>query len=148
MTARSKIRLPRRVIGLGRCIEINFDDGRQWKPGHRLIWLCSSESGKTLWVLRVSKENTSQVPKSKLFTCFHGYEAHGVRIAKAHDTRTLKNFGKVKSVVYQSRKWGDNASYIHKFRTKPTAYADSIKSPSLVKISGGKIRIKAEGITG
>lgn len=147
-TTKKKIRLPRRVIALGPCVEVCFRDGRVWKPGRRMIWLCSSESGRTLWILPVSAEDRKRVPRSKLYERFHGYEAHGVRIARVQDTKPLIDFGEVKSITYRSRKWGDNASYIHTFKKYPKAYSDSTKSPSLVKISGGKIRVKPEGITG
>lgn len=147
--ASKHVRLPRRVIGLGRCVEIRFQDGRTWKTGSRMVWLCSSESGKTLWVLPVSKEDHSRISNSALYKAFHGWEAHGVRISKLREPKSLKSFGKVKAVVYASRKWGGkNHSYIHTFRTKPTAYSNSAASPTLIKISGGKIRVKPEGITG
>lgn len=147
---KSKIRLPRRVVRLGRCVEIHFVDGPVWKPKSRAVDLCCSESGKTLWILRVSRERKikSDFP-SKLYERFTGYYVSGVKIAKVNDKSRLTPSGKVDAVVYESDKWDNKKrEYIHKFRNKPTAYSDNIQKPSFVKISGGNIRVKAAGITG
>lgn len=145
---KSKIRLPRRVVHLGRCIEIHFLNGTVWKPKSRAVDLCCSESGKTLWILRVSREKKTSFP-SKLYERFTGYYVSGIKIAKVNDKSRLKPSGKVEAIVYESDKWDNKKrEYIHKFRNKPTAYSDNIQKPSFVKISGDGIRVKASGITG
>lgn len=146
------IRLPRRVIDLGRCVEIHFVDGRIWNTKKRRIHLCSSESGKTLWVLPVSKEKASRVPHNRLYEDFTGYYVSGIRTAfggrEKHPTKLI-SIGRVKAVVYESGKWdGKRREYIHHFRRKPTARTDNTDNPLLIKISGGNIRVKPEGITG
>jgi hypothetical protein len=153
MTVRAKrIRLPRRVVDLGRCVEIEFSDGRIWKTKKRRIHLCSSESGRTLWVLPVSKEKATSIPKHRLYEDFTGYYVSGVRTAfggnEKHPTKLI-SLGRVKSIVYESSKWdGRKREYIHTFRSKPIARTDNPDKPLLVKISGGKIRVKARGIEG
>jgi hypothetical protein len=146
------IRLPRRVIDLGRCVEIHFSDGRTWSTGKRRIHLCSSESGKTLWVLPVSQEKKTRIPQSKLYEDYTGYYVSGIRTAfggREKLPKRLINLGKVKAVVYESSKWdGKKREYIHTFRKFPVAKTDNADKPLLLKISGGRIRVKPEGITG
>ena len=144
------IRLPRRVVNLGRCVEIHFDDGTIWKPKSRKVDLCCSESGKTLWVLPVSTEKKVRYPRPcKLYERFHGYLVSGVKTANVEDEGRLSRSGQVEAVVYESDKWDNKKrEYIHTFRHKPRAYADNIDNPSFVKISGGKFRVKPEGIVG
>lgn len=145
------IRLPRRVIDLGRCVEINFADGRKWSTKNRRIHLCCSESGKTLWVLPVSAEKKSRIPHSRLYEDFTGYYVSGIRTAtiRGRIPTKLHSLGEVKSVVYESAKWdGKKREYIHTFRKYPIAKTDNADKPLLVKISGGRIRVKPEGITG
>lgn len=145
----SSVRIPRRVVSLGRCVELIFVDGTTWKPRRYTTHLCSSESGKTLWILTVSKENTKVVPESKLYQQFTGYVVSGARIANVREPSSLSRSRQVKSIVYESDKWDNKKrEYIHTFRTKPRAYTDNIGNPSFVKISGGRIRVKPEGITG
>lgn len=147
-----RIRLPRRVIDLGRIVELRFVDGRVWNSKRRRIHLCCSESGKTLWVLPVSRERASSIPRHRLYEDFTGYYVSGIRTAfggrERHPTRLI-NLGKVKSVVYESSKWDNRRrEYIHTFRSKPIARTDNAENPLLIKISGGRIRVKPEGITG
>lgn len=146
------IRLPRRVIDLGRCVEVHFDDGRVWSTKRRRIHLCCSESGRTLWILPVSTEKRTTIPDNRLYEDFTGYYVSGIRTAFGGKERTPKrliSIGKVKSVVYESSKWdGKKREYIHTFRSKPTARTDNADNPLLIKISGGRIRVKPEGITG
>jgi len=145
-----KIRLPRRVVSLGRCVEIQFTDGRVWSTRRRRIDLCSTESGKTLWVLGVGKETEAKIPKSRLYERFTGYYVSGVKQARVREPNRLYSFGRVQAIVYASDKWGGKkmVEYIHHFRSHPTAYSDSALSPSFVKISGGKIRVSNAGIMG
>lgn len=143
------VRLPRKVVDLGRCVEIEWDDGTLWKPGKPSAHLCCSESGRTLWVLTVSRENTRVQPESRLYREFTGFYASGVRTAKVREPRRLTYSRRVKSVVYESRKWTNKKTqYVHTFRARPRAYCDRIEDPSFIKISGGKIRVKSVGITG
>ena len=146
------IRLPRRVIDLGRCVEIQFSDGRVWNTKKRRIHLCCSESGKTLWVFPVSKEKKTKVPSNRLYEDFTGYYVSGIRTAFGGRERTPKrlvDLGKVKAIIYESSKWDrKKREYIHKFRTHPIAKTDDSNNPLLIKISGGRFRVKPEGITG
>lgn len=144
---KKKVRLPRRIVMLGRCVEIQFVNGDIWKPRKKRTDLCASESGKTLWIVEVSRENKSQTPKSDLYEAFHGYYVGGVKTAYVGEPSKLKRSQKVDAIVYESDKWdGRKREYIHKFKKKPYAYTDNLKKPSFVKISG--VKIKSEGITG
>jgi hypothetical protein len=147
--ARSSVRLPRKVIDLGRCVEIEWEDGTSWLPRKASIHLCCSESGRTLWVLPVSRENTRTKPESKLYKRFTGFYTSGVRTARVREPSKLQYSKPVKAIVYESDKWsGKKTQYIHTFRSRPRAYCDRLSDPSFIKISGGKIRIRSVGITG
>lgn len=142
------VRLPRRVVHLGRCIELNFEDGEQWKPP-RTAQLCCSESGSTLWILTVSGRARSSEIRSPLYEKFTGYFVSGVRTAKVREPVSLERGGRVASIVYESDKWDSKKrEYIHEFRMLPRAYTDNFNKPSFVKISGGNIRVQSRGITG
>ena len=144
-----KVRLPRKVVDLGRLVELTFADGTVWSPRKKLVHLCSSESGRTLWILTVSKENTKKQPRSRLYRDFTGYYSSGVRTAQVSEPSSLKKSGRVQSVVYSSKKWdGRMREYIHTFRHHPVAHADNLKHPTFVKISGSRIRVQKRGITG
>jgi hypothetical protein len=146
---RRSVRLPRKVVDLGRCVEIEWDDGTLWSPRKASIHLCCSESGRTLWVLPVSKESTRSKPESKLYRRFTGFYTSGVRTARVREPSKLQYSKRVKAVVYESDKWtGKRTQYIHTFRSRPRAYCDRLADPSFIKISGGKIRVKSVGITG
>jgi len=147
--AKRSVRLPRKVIDLGRCVEIEWDDGTSWLPRKASIHLCCSESGRTLWVLPVSRENTRTKPESKLYKRFTGFYTSGVRTARVREPSKLRYSKPVKAIVYESDKWsGKKTQYIHTFRSRPRAYCDRLSDPSFIKISGGKIRIRSVGITG
>lgn len=147
--SRSSVRLPRKVVDLGRCVEIEWEDGTLWSPRKASIHLCCSESGRTLWVLSVSKESTRLTPKSKLYRQFTGFYESGVRTAAVREPSTLTYSRRVAAVVYESdKKTGRKTHYIHTFRSRPRAYCDRLSDPSFIKISGGKIRVKSVGITG
>jgi hypothetical protein len=143
------VRLPRVVVDLGRCVEIEWEDGSLWSPRKPSIHLCCSESGRTLWVFSVSRERTHLKPKSSLYRRFTGFYESGVRTASVREPSKLTYSRYVKAVVYESdKKTGKKTHYIHTFRSRPRAYCDRLSDPSFIKISGGKIRVQSVGITG
>jgi hypothetical protein len=141
------VRLPRRVVLLGRFVELEFDDKTRWAP--RGFSVCASESGTTLWVLRVSGRVKKSDIHSPLYEAFHGYFVSGVKTAKVREPVSLLKSRPVKHIVYASNKWdGKMREYIHKFRAAPRAYTDSRENPSFIKLSGANIRVRSVGITG
>ena len=57
--------------------------------------------------------------------------------------------GRAKSIVYASDKWvGKVRSYIHEFTHPPKIWVNKDQDPSLVVLTGGKIRITQRGIEG
>lgn len=140
------IRLPRVVVSLGPCIEVHFSGGRVWRPRNKRIHLCAGESGRTLWVMGVSKEHKDKQPASALFERFRAHAVRGYRNAKIRDRISkLVRLGRVDAVVYE---WSKREERIHRWRKKPQAWADSANNPTFVKISGGRIRVTSRGILG
>ena len=140
------MKVPSNLICLGKCLEIEFSDGTLYEP--RGADLCSSTSGKTLYVVTRKKAKKTN-RKSALYEAFHDFEPDSQYVIRIRDNINFKKSKKVRSVSYRSDKWtGKNVDYIHRFRKQPTAYSDSLKKPSIIKISGGRIRVKPEGITG
>lgn len=144
------MRVPSRVVGLGRCVEVRFSDGRVWRTGRSpRAELCCSPSGKTLWVLRVGQKEKNNRVSSRVLKRFTGFEADGTRTASVRDSKRIIRLGKVKSIVYESDKWDRKLrKYIHTFRNYPSASTDKANDPTFVKISGGRIRVRSTGIHG
>ena len=141
-------------MSLGVCLEIHFldTDGNIeiYKPGKRAM-LCTSATGKgsVLWVLTVAGRPKKYNGRSELFERFHSYEADTYWIKRVPSCKRLSRSRRVHAVVYRSSKWtGKATDYIHTFDNPPIASAEKFKNPGFIRISGGKIRVKAEGITG
>lgn len=139
-------RVPSKLVCLGACLEIEFADGTLYKP--RGADLCASMSGRVLWVVR-RKRPAAYSRRCKLYSAFHDFEPDKAYKVNVSDNIVFKASKRVKSVSYRSDKWsGKNVDYIHKFKKYPTAYADNLKNPGIIRISGAKISVRPEGITG
>jgi len=138
--------IPSKLVCLGKCLEIEFSDGTLYEPPG--ADLCASMSGKTLYVVKRRKATKTR-KRNALFEAFHDFDPDSEYVIRIPDNINFKKSKKVRSISYRSNKWtGKNVDYIHRFRSHPTAYSDNLKKPSIIKISGGKIRVKPQGITG
>ena len=138
--------IPSKLVCLGRCLEIEFSDGTLYKP--RGADLCCSMSGKTLYVVERRKSKKTK-RRNALYEAFHDFEPDTEYVIRIPNNVNFKKSKKARSISYRSNKWsGKNVDYIHRFRKQPTVYSDSLKNPSIIKVSGGRIRVKPEGITG
>jgi len=138
--------VPSQLVCLGKCLDIEFSDGTIYEPPG--ADLCASMSGKTLYVVKRRKATKTR-KRNALFEAFHDFDPDSEYIIRIPDNINFKKSKKVRSISYRSNKWtGKNVDYIHRFRSQPTAYSDNLKKPSIIKISGGKIRVKPQGITG
>jgi len=139
-------RVPRKLVCLGQCLEIEFTDGTLYRPPR--ADLCASMSGRTLWIVRRG-EKEKFTGSCKLYEAFHDFEAESKYIISIPDNISFKKSQKVKSVSYRSDKWtGKKTDYIHRFKKRPTAYSNDLKKPSIIKICGANIHIRPVGITG
>jgi len=139
-------RVPSKLVCLGACLEIEFQDGELYKP--RGADLCASMNGRVLWIVK-RKKAAAYSKQCKLYSAFHDFEPDEAYKVNVSDNITFKASKRVKSISYRSDKWsGKNVDYIHKFKKYPKAYADSLKNPGIIKISGARISIRPEGITG
>ena len=139
-------RIPSKLVCLGTCLEIEFQDGELYTP--QGADLCASMSGKVLWVVP-RKKAANYRKQCNLYEAFHDFEPDKAYKVSVSDNVVFRTSKKVKSVSYRSNKWtGKNVDYIHKFKKYPTAYADSLKKPGIIRISGVKIQVRPEGITG
>lgn len=146
-------RLPSTLVDIADAREIELEDGIRLKfPLSGRFALCSSKNGQELWI--VSRKGSRKVAAedkdgAKLFERFTGFEAQDTGSVVRSPKVSMQRIGRAVSIVYRSDKWeGKNHDYIHLFKTPPTVSVDKKNRPSIVALRGGKIRVKAEGITG
>lgn len=143
-------KVPLTLVELGRCVELGLED-RTWKWTIRENWiLTSSQSGKRLFMFarpKTSKEKPAKLDRAKkLYSAFQGHKWDEYLQGKLYALRSKA--GRAIHVVYNSDKFGPRRDYIHHFSTPPIVWADRIKNPRIVALTGGHIRITARGIEG
>lgn len=149
------MRIPKRMIALGDCREIHFMNSRGnveiYRPG-RTARLCCPDRKKvnTLWIILVPGKPKPYTGQSRAFEAFHDFEPDTFKKVTINPKGELtKSKLNVIAIVYRSKKWTNRPiEYIHHFRSRPNVYTDRSSKPSFIKISGGKIRVLPEGITG
>jgi hypothetical protein len=157
------IRMPDVLIQLGRAVSVECEDGNKisWTAKSGCL-LYSAVSGRTLYCLVSKKKVTSKeefdaavyVKMDKvrrgmdLYSKWSEFESESGSLAQ-RPKGTLTCLGRAKSIVYSSDKWVLRArSYIHTFINMPKVWANKKTNPTLVVLTGGKIQVKKEGITG
>lgn len=156
------------LCGLGRAIEVRveaFDNGNpvffKWTTKDKME-LYSSANGKKLFCLKTEKmdctkdqiaqrieQNKSAVSDSvELYEKWHDFdEANGCIIKQPRGF--LFNIGRATEILYASDKWtGKIKHYIHDFKKTPLVWVNNKTAPTVLILSGGKISVKKEGITG
>jgi hypothetical protein len=149
------MRLPRKLIALGDCIEIHFMGTAGWleryRPGKNATLCCADRrNSNTLWILKTPGKPQRFTGQSVAFEAFHDLEPDTYKRVRLNPRGELtKSKLIVTAIVYRSKKWTNRPTeYIHHFKTRPSVYTDRATNPSFIKISGGKIRVRPEGITG
>jgi hypothetical protein len=146
--------IPKTVVILGKALQLDCGDWfYKWtkRPGSLL---CSSVSGKRLYVLpgpdkAIDVENDGTVKDAKkLFRKFSPKGNLDFETGTGNSKGTLKKRGTAHSIVYESNKFGRKSSFIHEFKTKPRVWTDKANEPTIVVIEGGKIKVTARGIEG
>lgn len=123
------MRVPKKIIRFGELEELELETGT-WKPRGAILGV--SIARNAIWVVFRSGDRANR-------TVMETATASG---------RPLRPRGKVVSITYTSRAWGEGKQrYVHEFRHHPTVWADNQKSPTILKI-GGKLSVKSDGIHG
>jgi len=163
MAVRKKpIRLPKTLVDLGRAVSIR-GTGREYSwPKKDNVRLCSDVSGKTLFAIkptmtttynRLEEICTDQLDDSEagiaLYETWSGFEVDYGCLVKP-PRGFLWYVDLCHEVVYESDKWnGRLQKYIHSFKTLPSIWVNRKKDkPTLLVLSGGKIKTTKRGITG
>lgn len=150
--------IPNAVAILGKAISIQVQSGDEiyeyaFKRKHIFV---SDGAGKRIWIFPVQKTGkTSKKPSQSTmlrvadrYSDFTDFDPNSVEQHKVTESK-LKPVGRLLSIVYESNKWtGKSGRYIHDFKTPPLVKMDNDDDPKMIEISGGKLRIKPEGIIG
>jgi hypothetical protein len=147
----SVMRIPATLVLLGEPIEIEADKG-SWKFPKNKFYLASDMMGRELWILPMpkTKKYADYVPSraARLFARFVGWSPDTAYRFEVPDF-AKRPLGTAISVAYRSGKWtGRKIGYIHDFDYRTKIEVDNISRPSVWRLSGPKLRIKAVGITG
>jgi hypothetical protein len=150
------------LICLGELLEIHIDNFvYKWaiKDGMRLY---SSPLGKKLYALNAKPKASTDAHMKKivsrhrlkvnqglaLYEKWHDFEAASASVIDV-PRGNVSQIGRCSQILYRSDKWtGKPTRYYHDFKTPPLVWATSKNAPRALILTGGKIRVKAEGITG
>lgn len=156
------LKIPPVLICLGDLLELQCGSiSYRWaiKDGMKLY---SSANGQKLYGMKakpvasspdkinqLANRNKAKVEDGlKLYQKWHEFDAAGGSVVNLKNA-TFNQIGRCQMILYRSDKWtGKQQRYYHDFKTPPIVWATSKTSPRAVILSGGKIRIKKEGITG
>lgn len=139
------------LVELGRAVELETTTWIwTWNERDNFV-VSATEDGKKLAVFKKpTKKNGPEISKktsgSNLYRAFHGYSWNQTKSGSAAIAQV--DGGKAIHIIYQSDKFGDDAKYIHDFELAPNVYVDDLKKPSILELTGGKIRITRRGIEG
>ena len=150
------MRIPSTVVCLGDLLEIEFSDGRLYKPKRGNALLCSSANGRSLWIFANDGKWVGVSGDSRahgLYRRWSSFEPDKSKVVKVKNPSKMVRAGRVKNIVYSSDKWSKNykkIDYIHTFNRnrQPTISVDSKKNPSVIRIAGGNLDVRNVGITG
>ena len=150
------------LVCLGRAVEMIADGKRyKWtiKDGMNLY---SPPGGKKLFILNTQKKPISGAKFRAEIAETGGRFEKGLALYKEwHECEPasgslmtpprgfLFSAGRVESLEYNSTKYtGRKTNYIHTFKSCPLVWVNNKKAPKVLVLTGGKIRVKNEGITG
>lgn len=151
------MKIPSQLVLLGDALEL---DGTVWEWTWILkdkTKLYSNANGTRLFIITDKKLGTALKKNSnrdskkaeRLYSRFMEFEPNAKRLHGLKSEPTLKRTGSANYIIYRSDKFsGKQTRYIHEFKTRPAIWTDNPARPSVIVLSGGKIRVKAEGITG
>lgn len=154
--------MPDVLICLGQALELHCGEFvYKWSIRDNMR-LYSTPTGQKLYLLKAKPKKSSeeQIRSAaqrnlrhveqglKLYEDWHDAEAAGGSLLDIPKSNVIQ-LGRCSMILYRSDKWtGKQTRYYHEFKTPPLLWATSKSAPIALILSGGKIRIKKEGITG
>lgn len=151
--------IPNTLTKLGYCRKVEFyldDEFYILKLALKDKYVLASDSkGKTLYIFKTKRTMQSkrfdqkQIEKCMaLYERWSEFEADTANVCKVK-TPKLKITAEAVSLHYKSDKWDGKAKdHIHHFSSPVKIKLDRLDDPQLIKFSGGKLRVKADGVTG
>lgn len=161
-TIKKPIKLPAVLSCLGRAVEVCCDDIVYRWPAKDNVLLYASKSGRRLYCVKTKKKATSgaqwaqavtkrrkQVDQAvALYEKWHEYDAITGSLMVPPRGFMFK-VGRATHIIYASDKWtGRMQKYIHEFKTPPVCWVNRKNNPTVLELTGGKIRVRKAGITG
>lgn len=158
------IKLPPVLIQLGRVISVTGMDAvfKFTASSKTLLWCPPSGSSlycfPKLWIAKPStgqdfkKAVDSRWDETKagvnLYQRWSEFEPASGSLGKPPRGFLFK-VDRAQSIVYSSDKWvGRNRNYIHEFTSLPIVWANRKTDPTLLVLTGGRIKVQKRGITG
>jgi len=152
---RKKSRFPSFLVDLATIISIDLENGDKLKfPLNGNYSLASNIAGNQIWIISrkgAKSVDASDEKGSKLYEKFTGFEHDNIAKLVQLSPKNMVRIGRAMNIVYRSDKFsatGKVSKYIHAFQQYPIVSADNIRSPKIIAIRGGKLKIERRGITG
>jgi hypothetical protein len=143
------------LVNLGGALELRMAFGDDWTfPAKDRFIVASNLSANRLYIFSSRKakkedikDNATIRKAEKLWKKWSHFEMDGA-LKTSVTSKKLFKIGRASAVCYRSDKWSaKSAAYIHTFESPPNVYADSAVWPTVFVIRG-RLKVKAEGITG
>lgn len=153
------IKLPKVLIFLGYVNEIKGENVHYYFPEKSKVLLATDSGGKRLFAIgkvkkkQIKEEIGEKYEKQlstgvKIFQKWHDFDPSQVEKISV-SPGFLFRVDRCSAIVYTSDKWeGKKNKYLHEFKTRPLMKANNKTKPSLLVLTGGKIRVTEKGITG
>lgn len=146
------MRIPATLVLLGEPILLETESGESWDFKSGSHYLATNGRGTELWILPAPKKtkNSDSFPRSAsaMFKRFVGWDADFSFLFSVPDF-SAQTFGPAKSIAYRSSKWsGRRTGYIHDFENSTKIQVDNLKKPTIWRLTGSRLSVMAEGITG
>lgn len=147
------MRVPSTLVLLGEPIEIETEE-KTFRFRKGCFYLAANANGRELWVLPMPNgvKEASSIPNkaANLFKAFVGWEPDkAFRFTVKDFTPLHVRECDVISIAYRSSKWTAKATgYIHEFESRTKLQVNNWNKPSICRITGSKLKVKAVGITG
>ena len=162
MKTKRPIRLPAVLACLAQAVAVKCEDRVIKFPAKSGIMLYTNTAGRELYCLAPQKRKTSPAAfNSAVLTHKRDVSAAMAIYERWHDfpavsgslTQSPRGFlfhaGRAVEIGYKSDKWvGYTRPYYHPWDYPPVVWVNKYERPDLVVLTGGKIRVTKEGITG
>lgn len=153
--------MPSVFVELGKLKEIRISNGDgefdiTWPDRMRPLLVCNPVGDKLFSFLPEKSKKALDFTKGVLdqvdraaetFEEWHEKSATKANPRRLHNGK-MANLGRCIHIIYDSDKWDKKDRYIHTFKNPPSVKADNSEDPKTVIISGQKLAVRPEGITG